>query len=204
MAQKKTAVAFYNYSSASSHTGFEQVGESRIYLYVDANTGRLSLVLTHGIDFDGTGLSQPASTVAMDVVGIPPGFVIDVEDDPGQSPREFVATGATTAAGRWRFNNNSDGGVLGGLPFPGVWKITVTPTFMTGITTWGWVRDDLKRIPMNMMQPITIEAFDSSSACRKDCTTPRCGDQILDGGELCDDGNNVTGDGCAGDCKSLR
>ncbi len=197
----KTSTAFYDYRSASSHTGFEQVGESRLYLYVDSGTGRLSLVLTHGIDFDATGLSQPSSKVDMDIVGIPAGFAIDVADD---NPGEFFRASATTASGRWSFKDNSDGGVLGGLPFPGVWKITVSARFDLGLTTWGWVRDDLVRIPLLMTEPITIEAFDSSSACRTACTIPRCGDKILDGGEVCDDGNTVTGDGCAADCKSLR
>jgi cysteine-rich repeat protein len=32
---------------------------------------------------------------------------------------------------------------------------------------------------------------------------PACGDGILDGGEVCDDGNTVGGDGCAADCSSL-
>jgi cysteine-rich repeat protein len=33
---------------------------------------------------------------------------------------------------------------------------------------------------------------------------PRCGDGVVDGsaGEICDDGNNVNGDGCSADCKS--
>ncbi len=197
----KTATAFYDYRSASSHTGLEQVGESRIYLYVDTNTGRLSLVLTHGIDQDSSGQLQPAATVEFDVTGIPPGFAIDVFDD---DPREFFATSSTTAAGRWTFQRNSDGGVLGGLPFPGVWKITVTPRFRTGLTTWGWVRDDLKRIPLVMTEPITIESFDQSTRCRKNCTIPVCGDKMLDGGEVCDDGNTVSGDGCANNCKSTR
>jgi cysteine-rich repeat protein len=197
----KTSSAFYDYRSASSHTGFEQVGESRSYLYVDSGTGRLSLVLTHGIDFDSTGLRQPSSRVEMDISGIPPGFTIDVADD---DRTEFFATSGSTAVGRWTFNGNSDGGVLGGLPFPGVWKITVAARFDLGITTWGFVRDDLVRIPLTMTQPITIEAFDSSTACRTSCTIPRCGDKVLDGGEVCDDGNVTTGDGCAADCKSLR
>ena len=137
----------------------------------------------------------------MDISGLPAGFAIDLSDD---TPGEFFGTSASTAAGRWVFNRNSDGGVLGGLPFPGTWLITVVARFREGISTWGWVRDDLMRIPLVMTEPITIQAFDQSKGCRKSCTIPRCGDGILDGGEVCDDGNTVTGDGCAADCKSLR
>ena len=32
--------------------------------------------------------------------------------------------------------------------------------------------------------------------------TPPCGDGILDPGEACDDGNSVSGDGCSNDCRS--
>jgi cysteine-rich repeat protein len=201
LVRKQTSQEFYDFRSASSHTGFEAVGESRVYLYVDSNTGRLSLVLTHGIDEDSSGQSQPTSEVEMDVAGIPPGFAIDVADDRAS---EFFSTGPQSAAGRWRFQGNSDGGVLGGLPFPGVWKITVTPRFIEGISSWGYVRDDLARIGLNMNEPITIEAFDQSSACNRQCKVPRCGDGKLDGGEVCDDGNQVGGDGCAANCKSLR
>jgi cysteine-rich repeat protein len=137
----------------------------------------------------------------MDITGLPPGFEIDLADD---FSSEFFATGPTSAAGRWHFVRNSDGGVLGGLPFPGVWIITVTPAFDTGLTEWAWVRDDGARIPLVMTEPITIEAFDRSSRCRTSCTIPRCGDRILDGGEVCDDGNVIGGDGCAADCESLR
>ena len=193
--------AFYDYFSASSHTGLEQLGESRIYLYVDSNTGRLSLILTHGIDLDSSGLSQPASTVDMDVTGLPTVVTLDLSDD---TPSEFSKNSPTTAIGRWVFNLNSDGGILGGFPFPGVWKVTVTPTFMTGLTTWGWVRHDVQRIPLKMTEPITIEAFDTTTFCRKSCTVPRCGDGTLDGAEVCDDGNTTGGDGCAADCKSFH
>jgi len=196
--QPKTSAAFYNYFSASSHTGFEVARESRAYLYVDANIGRLSLILTHGIDA-GPGQQQPMSQVAMKIFDLPPGFSIDLSDDPD----EFVASGPSTAVGDWSFNRNSDGGILGGLPFPGAWKIQVSASFNQGVTTWGFVRDDLQRIPLSMSETVTIEAFDTSSACRKSCTIPRCGDKILDGGEVCDDGNQLGGDGCAADCASL-
>ena len=199
--RKKSSSSFYDYYSASSHTGLEQIGESRIYLYVDSSTGRLSLVLTHGIDEDTTGQSQPTSDVEMDIAGLPSGFQIDLSDD---DETEFFKAGTSTASGRWHYNRNSDGGVLGGLPFPGTWKVTVTPKFTTGITTWGWVKDTLVRIPLVMTEPITIEAFDAKSACRTNCTIPRCGDGVLDGGEVCDDGNTKGGDGCNATCTALN
>jgi len=206
LVRAQDVVGFYDYFSFSSHTGLEQVGESRIYLYVDANTGHLSLIMTHGIDADTSGMLQPPAIVEMDVAGLPPGFTIELSDDPADAanPPEFQAAGPDAAAGRWGFSQNSDGGVVGGLPFPGTWKITVTPRFMMGLTTWGWVRDDGQRIPLVMTEPITIEAFDYSTACRKTCVIPRCGDGILDGGEVCDDGNTRDGDGCASSCLRLR
>ncbi len=197
----KTVQQFYDYRSASSHTGLEAVGESRIYLFADANTGRLSLVLTHGIDFDGTGLSQAQSEVELDITGLPAGTGVDVTDD---APNEFFLGANGTAFGRWTFNRNSDGGALGPLPFPGRWRITVTPRFQVGITTWGFVKDDGTRIALNRTEPITIEALDTATLCRTDCTAPRCGDRRFDAGEVCDDGNTVDGDGCSGDCRRLR
>ena len=200
MVKRQAATAFYNYFSASSHTGFEVLGESRIYLYVDGNTGRLSLILTHGID-DNTGQLQPQSQVQMEVAGLPAVVSIDLTDD---TPQEFFRTSATSAAGRWNFDRNSDGAVLGNFPFPGSWRVTVTPHFQQGLTTWGWVRQDLVRIPLVMTEPITIESFPDSSLCRLDCTAPRCGDGILDGGEVCDDGNTIDGDGCSSNCRALH
>ena len=206
LVRAQNVIDFYDYSSFSSHTGLEQVSESRIYLYVAADSGRLSLVMTHGIDYDTTAMEQPPSIVEMDVAGLPPGFTVELSDDPADAAHEpeFQATGPDTAAGRWGFSANSDGGVVGDLPFPGTWKITVTPRFEMGLATWGWVRNDGERIPLVMTEPITIEAFDESTACRKTCVVPRCGDGILDGSEVCDDGNTRDGDGCASNCRRLR
>lgn len=200
LVEAKTSSDFYNYFSQSSHTGFEAAFESRAYLYVDANSGRLSLIVTHGIDAGMGGPQQPRSRVTMKIVDIPVGFTIDLSDE----PMEFTAAGPAAAVGDWTFEQNSDGGIMGGLPFPGVWKITVFPEFTMGISKWGWVKDDLSREALDLTQPMSIEAFDQSTACRKSCVIPRCGDGILDGGEVCDDGNNQGGDGCAANCKSLQ
>lgn len=38
--------------------------------------------------------------------------------------------------------------------------------------------------------------------CRTDCTLPRCGNGETEGLEVCDDGNLISGDGCAASCAS--
>jgi cysteine-rich repeat protein len=42
------------------------------------------------------------------------------------------------------------------------------------------------------------------ASCRLDCTQGRCGDGVVDPGELCDDGNTAAGDGCRADCAGLE
>ena len=46
--------------------------------------------------------------------------------------------------------------------------------------------------------------MDTAAACRTDCTVPTCGDGRFDAGEVCDDGNTVSGDGCSSDCRRLQ
>jgi cysteine-rich repeat protein len=53
-----------------------------------------------------------------------------------------------------------------------------------------------------MATAATITAHAVPSGCRLDCTASRCGDAILDAGELCDDGNTVAADGCGADCAT--
>jgi cysteine-rich repeat protein len=45
---------------------------------------------------------------------------------------------------------------------------------------------------------VELVSSDRAGSCRADCTTPLCGDARLDPGEVCDDGNDVEGDGCSG------
>ncbi|MCA9564949.1 MAG: hypothetical protein KC561_15740, partial [Myxococcales bacterium] len=59
---RSTAAQFYNYCSASSHTGFELAGRSLIFLHRNVTQpnpslpgytgGTINLVVTHGIDAD--------------------------------------------------------------------------------------------------------------------------------------------------------
>jgi len=40
------------------------------------------------------------------------------------------------------------------------------------------------------------------SQCSADCQSRYCGNNIIDPGEICDDGNNTSGDGCSANCGS--
>jgi cysteine-rich repeat protein len=197
------AVAFYNYNSASGHTGFEKLNTSRVFFYRNTVGGALSLFFIHGIDQDSSGQSQQPGHVIMDVTGLPGGTFVSVSDD---TFSEFANQTPTSIHGNWSFNLNSDGGVISNFPLPGTWIVTVAPSLFSGITAWEHVNGDpaTTKTALQMAQPVILQAFDTPSPCRKSCTVPACGDGILDGGEVCDDGNTTGADGCAADCKSLQ
>jgi cysteine-rich repeat protein len=192
-----TAVDFYDYSSMSAHTGFEALHASRLFLYQEAGAPGLSLFTFHGIDVESTGQDEGDGAVQQTISGLPSGVFIALGDE----PKELSLQSGEAVIGDWSYHHNTDGGVLGGIPFPGSWRIVVDSDFIASITTWGYVDGDGAPI---VLWPSTaiLQAFDTPSACRTDCTAPRCGDGRLDGGEVCDDSNTVSGDGCAGDCKS--
>jgi cysteine-rich repeat protein len=201
----KDVVAFYGYASASAHTGFEALEASELYLYRDVTTSVISLVTEHGIDIDTTGQDQPSSHVIQHFTGVPAGVTVTVTDD---NAMELFADSPASFTGSWSFHQNTDGGALSGFPLPGSWSVDVEPSFLQGVLTWRYVDaadgGGVTMVPLLLDETATLTAFETPSTCRPDCTKPRCGDGILDGGEACDDGNTVDGDGCSADCKALQ
>jgi cysteine-rich repeat protein len=192
-----TAQSFYSYSSASSHTGFEAVGASRIMLHRNVNTGQMSLVLHHGIDLDTSGQSQPNGKAQMKISGPGSMFVVFADDN----QQELSMQGPGAAFGNWTFVNNSDGGILGGFPMPGDWTLDVSPSFQQGIQSWAFVDGSGSLVELGINGFLTLQSRSSAQGlCRLDCTMPTCGDGRLDAGEQCDDGNATNGDGCRSDC----
>ncbi|HMY18450.1 MAG TPA: DUF4215 domain-containing protein, partial [Polyangium sp.] len=194
-------VTFYAYGSGSSHTGYEVLQGSRIYFYRDTTTGNLNLIFHHGIDKNSSGQTQPPGQVSWSVAGLPNSVVVLVADD---NAGEIAKSSPTTLTTQWKFQNNSDGGAIGTFPFPGNFTVTIAPTFTGAINNWSWINGDEALTSLDLTQTVEISAFSTPSACRLDCTVPACGDGILDGGEVCDDGNTVGGDGCAANCGSLN
>jgi cysteine-rich repeat protein len=190
--------SFYAYASASSHTGFEAAGGSRLFLYRDLETGALSLVTHHGIDIDSTGIDQPKGSVKQTFSFLPSGVFVAISDD---TTGELSMAGDGSAKGDWTFHHNTDGGALSGLASPGSWSIDIDSTFEEGIEALAYVDAAGDLVPLETSGTVSITAYPGPSPCRLDCTVPRCGDGIVDGGELCDDGNVADGDDCPADCN---
>ncbi len=196
----QSAVSFFNYFSASSHTGFEGLNTSRIYFYRNSTNSILSLIFHHGVDQTTTGLVQPLAQVDWFFSGIPGGTFIAATDD---DLSELFPTGGGSVEGHWQFQNNSDGGVIAGFPFPGDWEVLLEATFAQGITNFELIDQGSTFTSITGETFVTFLAQTNPSACRTSCTVPSCGDGLFDAGEVCDDGNNVSNDGCAADCAAL-
>ena len=153
-----SATDYYDYRSASSHTGLEDINMSTMFLHYDISqpTNPISLIITHGIDASTTGLVQPPATVNMTIVNIPTTTIVALSDDGG----EFEKTDATTAEGSWTFVNNTDGGILGAFPDDEDWEISISISGTVGagqsIDEWTY-RDPLgANIDLDFSQPFTI------------------------------------------------
>lgn len=198
----QTALQFYNFFSASAHTGFEQALTSRIYFYRNTANGLLSLIFHHGIDVDTTGISQPNGQVDWIFSGFPPNAFVSHGDD---NFSELFQTGPSSAEGHWVFGNNTDGGIVTQFQFPGDWATQLQVDFVKGIDIFEVLDGgDLAFDDLSNESVVTFFAQSIPAACRTDCTIPTCGDGSFDAGEVCDDGNNVSGDGCSADCGSLQ
>jgi cysteine-rich repeat protein len=196
---QNSAMAHFAYYSRSSHTGFEAPERSSLYLYRSSLESAVTLVVLNGVD-DSSGRLQPPSDIVFDIQGIPEAAVLFSDDDV-----EFARTTSTTARAEWDCTSNTDGGMIQDLPVPGAWHLTITPAFFAGITEWAFLSGtegtDLgagEAMSLDLSLPVEIVALDLASGCREDCSLPRCGDTVLDPGEVCDDGNEQTGDGCFG------
>jgi hypothetical protein len=162
-----SAEDFYDYHSASAHTGFEKPFQSFLYLYRDINdpTDEVSLFIVHDIDgnvfYPGAGYNSgsPDAESWMDLSGIPAGAYLAQSDDPGPPGiggefKFFPATG--TAQGRWHWWFNTDGGAIGGLTAANPWCITIDPLMWNDVTSWAYYYTGGAHVDLDMNLPLTI------------------------------------------------
>jgi hypothetical protein len=147
------AVSFYDYYSASAHTPFVEDQISKIYLYEDPQ-GNLSLVMHHSKDSS----TSPNMKVDFDLDGVPDGAYAALSDDPTHCwdpPRCQEFSLDYDLEGHWYHVQNSDGGVLSGLPTDQPWCITINPNFIAGILGWDF-ETPAETMTLNMNEPIEI------------------------------------------------
>jgi hypothetical protein len=154
----QSVVAFYNYYSASSHTGFEVAYESKVFLFRNTIDNSLHLVITHDIDNGPSDFNE----VYFDLSGVPPGTFVSQSDDPGHCwpgghpPPCNELDLNLEPEGMWRFFNNTDGGVLSGLPLDVSWCITITPLHWVSINHWIYHFGVGDPIVLDMNEEVTI------------------------------------------------
>ncbi|MEE9151510.1 MAG: PKD domain-containing protein [Thermoplasmata archaeon] len=152
-----TPAQFYNYYSASAHTGFEIPYQSFVYLYrdIDDPSNDVSLFIVHDIDGDiGPPYGSPNAQSRMDLSGIPSGAYLAQSDDPNEFKVHYPSSGQ--AQGRWHWWYNTDGGAIGGLTTSSSWAITIDPLLWNDVNTWAYYYAGGSNINLDLNEPITI------------------------------------------------
>lgn len=190
----KTAVQFYNLTNNQANTGFEKAQRSELFLYRNAADDTFSLfTVTGAAGGGGFGFAT------MNISNLPQATTVVVAD---KRANQFQKAGPTNVNALWFWFGGTVGGVLSQFPVPSPWDVTVTPAFTFGVNTWVWVDRGGVVTALNRGTTLHVTAFSKAAACRKNCTVPRCGDGILDAGELCDHGAQNGIDGlCGKNCK---
>ncbi len=153
LTQPGSAVDFYRFANDQPNTGLEVANQALVFLYRDANTQDLSLIVI---------LSKPGNPAGGEATlrfdGLPPTAQITLRDDPADT-YEFTPPIATMT---WRWlPERADGVVISGLP--NEFEITITPTFIRGIDGWQVLSGDPispERFQLpSPVEPLVLSAF---------------------------------------------
>jgi len=152
----QSAEAFYNYIGASTHNIYTDPLTSKIYLYEETDTSKVSLIIHHG-EYDSDILQN---RVDFNFVDVPEGALVIWSDDMSHpwnetrtGGREFDLT--QEPEGNWEFYDNTDGGVLE-LP-SGPWTFKIIPDFIEGIDYWQYQETE-SITPLKMLEPLIISS----------------------------------------------
>jgi hypothetical protein len=155
-----TWYAYDLFNNSSAAFGITVSDTTRVFLYMDNTTGRLSLVVVHDKPNDGGG-----GVADWSFTGLPPTAALDVEDEPngGGDTYDLDAVAGTLQV-HWQWLICcTDGLAVGGLEQQS-WSITITPSFGANdsgiITAMEFLHGDSDTpdvIPLILTEPFTIE-----------------------------------------------
>ena len=163
----ETAASFYDFYSASSHTGFEYTRRSLVFLYRDLrDEGNLSIFFLHGVDYTGQPdhLRQPYGRVEGCIRGIPRGARVAVSDD---NTNEFDRSSncddrpthnGDIARGYWAFGDNTDGGAIDRIRTDVNWEISVDIRLFNAMDEWRYFMADGDDIILDTNLPLIIRS----------------------------------------------
>ncbi len=195
----QAVIDYYAYDSASSHTGLEEAFKSILHPVIDPSG--LFLLTLHNIDQDTSQIETGDGEVYQRFSGLPAGATVFFADD---NPKEFSMASDGTAIGNWEFHNNTDGGIIGPLTFPGEWVIHVESDFIDSIDDYVAEHAGFA-VPLDLNATAYLIAHDKPGPCTEECTLPGCGDGFVDGGEVCDDGDGGDpGGACNASCTAFN
>ncbi|RKZ35266.1 hypothetical protein DRQ33_00020 [bacterium] len=112
-----TEAEWFDYTSASMHTGFETEYETHFFFFYNPMTGNIGFVVQHNIDEFGT----TDATCILYLDGLPSGCSLAMSDDSG----EFDLS--AYPQGNWHWWDNTDGGAFY-IPRD-EWQFTLRTTF---------------------------------------------------------------------------
>ena len=112
-----TEASWFDYTSASMHTGYETAYESHFFFFYNPLTGNIGMVTQHNIDAGGTS----DATCILYLDGLPSGCTLAMSDDAG----EFSLS--AYPQGNWHWWDNTDGGAFY-IP-RSEWQYTIRVTY---------------------------------------------------------------------------
>ena len=148
VAAAQSVISYYDYWSVSAHTPYVEPYASVLFLYTDATTGALYLVIHFNVDAGGS----PDAETNVEILGIPAGATAALSDDPG----EFRLN--RFPQGQFHYWDNTDGGVLGPLPTATSWAMKVDASHfgVDPMRSQKWVDGDGTRLPLDLAGQIVI------------------------------------------------
>lgn len=141
----------------------------------------------------------PLVLLGLGLFGCPPPDGADTDTSPSTG-----SAGATVAAGTTTATSGPDPSGAVTEPTTTTSEITTSGTTTTGTTTTGGPGESTAGVDSSTGGTSSFTTGSETSTTGTGSSTTifldSCGDGVLDPGEICDDGNDMPGDGCLPDC----